>query len=92
MDIDRRLQSCKPTGAPTEPIVRALADDALEVAADAADDVLVDVEEVVGEPTETDRGAQATTGRSAAASIAMEREENRVIVTPNAEVVSVQAA
>jgi hypothetical protein len=72
-------------------MVRAFAADADEAAVEAADAVLVDVDELVDEPTETER-AQATAGRSAAANTAMEREENRVIVTPNAEVVSVRDA
>jgi|SRR5215207_2149939 len=88
LDIDRRLQSCRPTGAPTAPIVRVLAEEVVG----AADAVVVDVEVVAGEPTETERGAQAAAGRSAAANTAREREGNRVIVTPNAEVVSVRAA
>src|SRR4051812_43620674 len=41
-DIERRLQSCSPTGAPTEPIERTLLAD-------------VDVAPTVGEPTETAR-------------------------------------
>jgi hypothetical protein len=77
-------------GAPTDPIIRALAEDPVDPA--AVDVAAVDVDVEAGEPTETDRGAQAAAGRSAVTITAMVREGNRFIVTPNAEVVCVRAA